>query len=48
VSVPLVSKFSLAVDTADVLPEADTDACTVPRVTVTVRATPVLADDEEP
>jgi hypothetical protein len=38
----------LAVDTADVLPEADTDACTVPRVTVTVRATPVLADDEEP
>ena len=48
VSVPLVAKFSSAVDTADVLPDADTEDCTVPRVTVTVRATPVLADDEDP
>ena len=48
VSVPLVAKFSSAVDTADVLPDADTEDCTVPRVTVTVRATPVLADDDDP
>jgi hypothetical protein len=48
VSVPLVAKFSSAVDTADVFPDADTEDCTVPRVTVTVRATPVLADDEDP
>jgi hypothetical protein len=48
VSVPLDSKFSFAVDTADVFPEAETLDCTVPLVTVTVRATPVLAEDEDP
>jgi hypothetical protein len=48
VSVPLEEKFSLAVDTEEVLPDAETEDCTVPRVTVTVRATTVLPEDEDP
>jgi hypothetical protein len=45
VRVPLESKLSFAVVTAEVLPDADTLSWTVPLVTVTVRATPGAADD---
>lgn len=46
--VPLVLKFSLAEVAADTFPDAETLDCTVPVCTVTVRASVVDAEDEEP
>jgi hypothetical protein len=48
VSVPLVANVGDAEVAAETLPEADTLDSTVPRVTVTVRATPLADDDEVP
>ena len=48
VSVPLVPNEGDAVWPAEMLPEADTLDCTVPRVTVTVRATPLAEADVDP
>ena len=43
---PLVPNVGEPVSPAEMLPEADTLDSTVPRVTVTVRATPLEADDD--
>jgi hypothetical protein len=46
--VPLAPNVGDAVSPAEMLPEADTLDCTVPRVTVTVRATPLADADDDP
>ena len=48
VSVPLVAKVGDSVSAVEMLPEADTLEETVPRVTATVRATPLEAADDVP
>jgi hypothetical protein len=48
VSVPVVANVGDSVSAVEMFPEADTLDCTVPRATVTVRATPLAAAEEEP
>jgi hypothetical protein len=48
VSVPLVANVGDSVSAVEMFPEADTLDCTVPRATVTVRATPLAAAEDEP
>ena len=45
--VPLVAKLGDSVSAGEMLPDAETLDSTVPRVTVTVRATPLAAADDE-
>jgi hypothetical protein len=48
VSVPLVAKVGDSVSAVEMLPDAETLDATVPRATVTVRATPLEAADDVP
>ena len=48
VSVPLVPNVGDAVSPAEMLPDAETLDSTVPRATVTVRATPLAEAEDEP